>query len=101
LTAASCPKKDFYPPPPPPPKNMQQTFVLHTENSTTFVLRIQKSVTKSRPKKFGKGRKKRWKKGNKKSGKKLAKNTPKKHTAIYTTHMLSSEKNKKLLKAYS
>jgi len=31
LTAASCPKKDFYTPTP-PPKNVQQTFVLRTQN---------------------------------------------------------------------
>ncbi len=32
LTAASCPKRDFYTPTPPPtptPKNVQQTFVFH------------------------------------------------------------------------
>jgi len=52
LTAASCPKKDFYNPP--PPKNVKQTFVLHTQNSTTFLLRTQKSVPKSMPKKGGK-----------------------------------------------
>ncbi len=49
----SCPKKDFYTPPP-KKKNVQQTFVLHTQNGATFVLRTQKSVPKSRPKKGGK-----------------------------------------------
>jgi len=33
---------------------LQQTFVLHTQNSTTFVLLTQKSVPKSRPEKVGK-----------------------------------------------
>jgi len=47
LTAASCPKKDS----PPQKKNVQQTFVLHTQNSVTFLLRTQKSTPKSRPKK--------------------------------------------------
>jgi len=60
LTAASCPKKDFYKPPPQKKKNVQQTFVLHTQNSATLVLHTQKSVTKSRPKKVNK-------KGTKKS----------------------------------
>jgi len=41
-------------PPPHPPKNVQQTFVLHAQNSATFVLRTQKSAPKSRPKKGGK-----------------------------------------------
>jgi len=54
LTAASCPRKDFYTHTPTPPKNLQQTFVLHTQNSTTFVLLTQKSVPKSRPEKVGK-----------------------------------------------
>ncbi len=70
MTAASCPKKDFYTPL--PPKNVQQTFVLRT----------QKSVQKSRPKKVGKkvGKKaaKRWQKGGKKGGKKAAKKAVKK-----------------------
>jgi len=69
LTAASCPKKNFYTPP--PPKNVQQTFVLHTQNSTTFVLPTQKSTPKSRPKKVGK-------KGGKKGGKKAARKAAKK-----------------------
>jgi len=69
LTATSCPKKDFYPPP-------HQTFVLHTQNSATFVLRTQKSVPKSRPKKVGKKRQqkrqqKRWQKVAKKQQKKF------------------------------
>jgi len=63
LTAASCPKKDFYTPP--PKKKVQQTFVLHTRKSTTFVLHTQKS----RPKKVGI---KVGKKGSKKGGKKPA-----------------------------
>jgi hypothetical protein len=33
---------------------VQQTFVLHTQNSATFVLRTQKSLPKSRPKKVSK-----------------------------------------------
>ncbi len=91
MTAASCPKKDFYTPPPPPgtPKNVQQTFVLHTQNSATFVLHTQKS----RPKKGGKKvAKKPSKKVARKAAKKLAKNMPKKHTALYTTHMLINRK---------
>jgi len=32
---------------------VQQTFVLHTQNSMTFVLPTQKSAPKSRPKKIG------------------------------------------------
>ncbi len=35
----------------PTPKNLQQTFVLHTQNSASFVLSTQKSVPKSRSKK--------------------------------------------------
>jgi len=42
LTAASCPKKDFYTP------------ELHTQYSASFVLHTQKSTPKSRPKKVGK-----------------------------------------------
>jgi len=56
---------------------MQHTFVLHTQNSASFVLRTQKSSSK---------------KVGKKGSKKLAKNTPKKHTAIYTTHILITRK---------
>ncbi len=38
-----------------PPKKMRQTFVLHTQNSTSFVLRTQKRPPKkSRTKKDGK-----------------------------------------------
>jgi len=40
---------------------MQQTFVLHTQNRVTFVLRTQKSAQK------------RWQKGGKKGGKKSGK----------------------------
>jgi len=36
------------------PKKWHQTFVLHTQNSMSFVLRTQKSEPKSRPKKVGK-----------------------------------------------
>jgi len=51
LTAASCPKKDFDPPPKKTKKkNMQQTFVPHTQNSATFVLSTQKSVPKRQQK---------------------------------------------------
>jgi len=79
LTAASCPKKDFYTPPPPKKKqnkkNMQQTFVLHTQNSTSFVLSTQKSVHKSRQKKsakkVAKKAAKRWQISSKKGGKKV------------------------------
>jgi hypothetical protein len=67
LTAASCPKKYFYTPPPPPKKNKkkntQQTFVLQTQNSVSFVLHTQKSTQKS------------WQKGGKKGVKKLEKST--------------------------
>jgi len=68
LTAASCPKKDFYTPP--TQKNVQQTFVMHTQNSESFVLRTQKSAPKAGPK-VGK-------KGSKKCGKKVAKNAARK-----------------------
>jgi len=44
------------------------TFVLHTQNSTSFVLRTQKSGPKSRPKKCAK------KKASKKAAKNAAKN---------------------------
>jgi len=93
LTAASCPKKDFYTPPftpIPPQKNLQQTFVLQTQKSATFVLHTQKSAQKSRPKKGGK-------KGIKKGSKKAAK----KHTAIYTTHILNNHQKKIFLKHIS
>jgi hypothetical protein len=101
LTAARFPKKDFYTPPTyPHPKNVQQTFVLHTQNSVTFVLRTQKSPPKSRPKKGGKKAAikaaKKWQERRQKS---WQKNTPKKHTVIYKTYMLIIRK--KLLKAYS
>jgi len=75
LTAASCPKKDFYTSPPPKKKKVQQTFVLHTQNSACFVLRTQKSAPKKQAqkswqKRLQKGCKKGGKKGSKKSGKK-------------------------------
>jgi len=41
---------------------VQQTFVLHTQNSATFVLRIQKTAPKSRPKKVNKKWQERWQK---------------------------------------
>jgi len=77
---------------------MQHTFVLHTQNSVSFVLRTQKARQKKQAQKSwqkgGKrGGKKGGKKGSKKGGKKAAKNIPKKHTAIYTTHMLIIRKN--------
>jgi len=92
LTAASCPKKDFYTPP--PPKNLQQTFVLQTQNSVTFVLRTQKSVQKTGPKKLAK----RWQKGGKKSfekgGKKVVKKTRQKtHCHLQNTHAIHQKKN--------
>ncbi len=65
LTAASCPKKDFYTPTP-PPRNVQHTFLLRT----------QKSVPKSRPKKVGK--KRHQKRLQKKAAKKAAKKDIKK-----------------------
>jgi len=68
LTAASCPKKDFYTP---TPKNMQQTFVLHTQNSMSFVLRTQKSAKKQAQKS--------WQKGGKKANKKAAKRWQKRY----------------------
>jgi len=61
LTAASCPKKDFYTPPHPHPQ----------KRATTFVLRTQKRVPKSKPKKGGKKAAKRRQKGGKKGGKKV------------------------------
>jgi len=64
LTAASFPKKDFYTPPT-KKKNLQQTFVLHTQNSTLFVLRTQKSAKKQAQKS--------WKKAAKKAAQKAAK----------------------------
>jgi hypothetical protein len=70
---------------------VQQTFVLHTKNGTSFVLPAKKSRTK-------KGSKKAARKAARKAAKNLAKNTPKKHTLIYPTHMLI---RKKLLKAYA
>jgi hypothetical protein len=48
LTAVCCPKRDFYTHL--PPRKRQQTFVLHTQNSMSFVLRTQKI----RPIKVGK-----------------------------------------------
>ena len=81
LTAASCPKKDFYAPP--PQKNVQQTFILHTQNSTSFVLRTQKSAKKqaqkSQQKRRQKGSKKAAKKTTKKASKKVAKRWQKRH----------------------
>jgi hypothetical protein len=71
---------------------MQQTFVLHTENSASFVLPTQKSASKSRSKKVGK---KSSKKSSKKVGKKHAK---KAHCHIHNIH---ANHQKKLLKAYS
>jgi len=49
LTAASCPKKDFYTHT--PKKNVQHTFVLHTQTRASFVLHTQKSAKKAGPKK--------------------------------------------------
>jgi len=70
LTAACCPKRDFYTHTP-PPKKRHQTFVLHTQNSTSFVLCTQKSGPKSRHKKVGK-------KAAKKVAKKAAKTAARK-----------------------
>jgi len=53
---------------------MQQTFVLHTQNSTTFVLLTQKRAQKSRPKKVGI---KVGKKGGKKAAKRRQKSSKK------------------------
>jgi hypothetical protein len=71
---------------------MQQTFLLHTQKNTSFVLRTQKSTRK-----IGKKAEKRQ---QKETAKKFAKNMPKKYIAIYTTHMANHQK-KPLLKAYS
>jgi len=72
LTAACCSKRDFLthtpPHPTPPPKKRQQTFVLHTQNSSFFELRTQKSTPKSRPQK---GYKKAAKHAARKVGKKF------------------------------
>jgi hypothetical protein len=79
LTAACCPKRDFYiNPPSPTPKKWQQTFVLHTQNSASFVLRTQKSAPSSKPKKLTKRQQKRLQKGGKKGGKKCGKKGGKK-----------------------
>jgi hypothetical protein len=58
---------------------VQQAFVLHTQNSTTFVLPTQKSAPKSRPikvckKTAKKVAKKRRQKGGKKGARKAAQN---------------------------
>jgi hypothetical protein len=67
-------------------KALKQTFALHTQKNTSFVLRTQKSTQKI-------GKESRQKRQQKKTAKKLAKNMPKKYIAIYTTHTQSSEKN--------
>jgi len=79
------------PTPTPPPKNMQQTFVLHTQNSVSFVLHTQKQRAKKQAQKsWQKGYKKGGKKAAKKrqkSGKKVGKKMPKKpHCHIHNTH---------------
>ncbi len=52
LTAASCPKKDFYTP---PLQKSATDFCTVTQNSTTFVLPTQKSTQKrAGPKKLAK-----------------------------------------------
>jgi len=76
---------------------MQQTFVLHTQNSATFVLRTQKSTPKSRPKNLAKRQQKSGKKGGKKVGKKHA---IKAQCHIYNT-LANDQTEKKLLRAYS
>jgi len=76
LTAACCPKRDFYTHTPPPLKNGN---VLHTQNSTSFCTayskkHTKKSAKKSQQKKVGKKRrqiKSRPKKVGKKGGKKV------------------------------
>jgi len=79
LTAACCPKRDFYTHTHThPPQKQQQTFVLHTQNSVSFVLRTQKSRPKSRPKSQQKGGKKAAKKSAKKVAKKAARKMGKK-----------------------
>ncbi len=50
--------RETFTPPALPPKKQHQTFVLHTQNSMSFVLRTQKK----RPKKAAKGDKKGGKK---------------------------------------
>jgi len=70
---------------------VQQTFVLHTQNSVTFVMRTKKAgpkkLAKRQQKRRQERRQKRWQKTRQKS------------TLSYT-HMLII-KNKKLLKAFS
>ncbi len=103
LTAACCPRRDFYTHTHPPPKKWPQKFVLHTQKNTSFVLHTQKSTQKdfctayskkdfictAYSKKHSKSRQKRRQKGSKKRLQKCwQKNTPKKHIATYTTHML-------------
>jgi len=56
---------------------VQQTFVLRTQNSRSFVLGTQKAL-KSRPQKVGKKSEKRLEKVSKKAAKKTAKRTTKK-----------------------
>jgi len=76
---------------------MQQTLVLHTQNSATFVLCTQKNAPKSRPKK-------RWQKGGKKAAKKVARKAAKKHAKKAHFHIHNTYVNhqkKKLLEAYS
>jgi len=64
LTATSSPKKDFYTPP--TPQKCATDFVLHTQNSAAFVLRIQKAPKKQAQKSWQKGSKKGGKKGRQK-----------------------------------
>jgi len=72
LTAASCPKKDVHTP---PPQNVQQAFVLHTQNSMSFVLRTQKALKKKQAQKKSE---KKLEKGDKKGGTKSTKKGSKK-----------------------
>jgi len=73
LTAACCPKRDFYTHTPSPPKKRQQTFVLHAQKIARLLYcLLNKARQKSRPKKSGEnGGKKVGKKCCKKGGEKV------------------------------
>jgi hypothetical protein len=80
---------------------VQQTFVLHTQNSMTFVLRTQKRVPKKQTQK--RRQKKVVRKVAKKVARKAAKKLAKKHAKKAHCHIHNKHANhqKKLLKAYS
>jgi hypothetical protein len=88
LTAASCPKKDFYTPPTPTPNPQKRA----TDFCTAYLKIVQLLYCVLK--------KVRQKAGPKKSAKKTAKKTHQKSTLPYTQQYANHQK-KILLKAYS